>query len=125
MASSSLLKAQEWVEYLNDLLDRDQQWVTGLFLVRASCNAAIATHKHIPVMNTAEPKKETPRGYVGVHVLADMPTPQWEAGILGLINGQVGTGLRGRPLIQARLTKQGLIQRFELTPTAKKDLGIL
>ncbi len=138
--------AYAWVNYLNDVLTADCEFLSELIQTRVKCNAKAAMHPTLQVINLnqmdevlappPEPLLDTvllEDGSTGnmesypvyetsaVRDLENMPTPRWVAGVLGLINGFIGISEHGKGPIDAVVDLETkLIVEFVVSDPYKK-----
>jgi hypothetical protein len=97
LQNSTGLTAEQIVAFLNEVLARDPVWLQSLMSTRHPCNAVIANHPHIQVLQQEAGK--------------------YEASVLGLLNGliaQTSTTPEDTPRIYAFIVGTR-IKNFELS----------
>jgi hypothetical protein len=92
--------ALEFIEYLNHLLEFDTDAIANLCENRIFCNKDLADHQTVQVQTLDSP---APAGAAAL------------VGLLGILNGFVGTRHDGYGYITAHYEDNGEISRFELT----------
>ncbi len=138
--------AYAWVDYLNEVLTADREFLSELIQTRVKCNAKIAMHPQLQVINlnqmdellADEPPPPPPVPPSGdpydwaipfpplpVYPLAgdfdNMPSPRWVSGLLGLINGFIGVSETGKGPIEAIVDLETkLIDEFVVSEPYKK-----
>ncbi|KKM16671.1 hypothetical protein LCGC14_1683520 [marine sediment metagenome] len=145
--------AYAWVNYLNEILTADREFLSELVQTRVKCGAEIAMHPTLQVINLnqlddvlappppPEPKPMLPSGDKSLgrdwespypemppanpaRDLEKLPQPRWVAGVLGLINGFIGISEHGKGPIDATVdTDTGLILEFTVSEPYKKRKG--
>jgi hypothetical protein len=129
-----------WVDYLNEVLRTDPEFLSELVQIRVKCNADIAMHPQLQVINLNQmdellhvesvksavlPQDEAAfepvYAFPNVQDMDDMPTPRWVAGVLGLINGFIGVSENGMGPISAIVDLETkLIVEFVVSDPYKK-----
>jgi hypothetical protein len=94
--------ARSVVEYMNDLLRIDPEAIVQLCESRVLCNDALRDH---PTVQVATDENPTPDGTSA------------RVGLLGILNGFIGTRPEGHGYLMAVYEDDGTISRFELTGT--------
>lgn len=135
--------AYAWVNYLNDVLSMDPEFLSELLQTRVKCGAEIAMHPTLQVINlnqmdemlAPEPPQtldlsdehkgnmETYPVYSTALVkdLDHMQKPRWVAGALGLINGFIGISENGKGPIDCIVDPETkLIVEFLVSDPYKK-----
>lgn len=135
------------MDYLNEVLTMDREFLSALVQMRVKCGAEIAMHPTLQVINLnqmddvlapppippPEPEAQSgaPAGWVNpfptlpptnpVKDLDDLPQPRWVAGVLGLINGFIGVSEHGKGPVDAEVNLETkLIERFVVSDPYKK-----
>lgn len=95
------IEAKCMVNFLNDLFERDPQFMTCLSAVRFPCNAAVAMHPTVQV-----------RASKGAIENDDL----YETGLVGVLNGYFARNYIGKPehYIAGVLDEEGVLVGFEL-----------
>lgn len=113
--------ALEVLDYLNELLALDYDFVAALCTNRVPCNRAIATH---PTVQVGLVHPGGAAALKGSAVDLDlMEHPVWEAGLLGVLNGLVGIDEESGygPIAAILDSPSGVILRFELSPAWREQ----
>lgn len=92
--------ALEFIEYLNQLLTFDTDAITNLCENRIFCNKDLADHRTVQVQGL---DGAAPAGAAAL------------VGMLGILNGFIGTRADGYGYVTAYYEDNGEISRFELT----------
>lgn len=135
--------AYAWMNYLNEVLRMDTEFLSELIQTRVKCGSAIAMHPTLQVINLNQmdevlrppppPLDDADEEHKGnmesypvrytssVNDLEDIPSPRWVSGVLGLINGFIGISERGKGPIDAIVDLETkLILEFVVSDPYKK-----
>lgn len=107
------LEIDDVIDFLNDLVEKDEHFVRMLVRTRVPCNQAIADHPTVQVGERSESSKL---------LLGDGAERPYEAGFLGVLNGLFGVDEKDWGfLYMAQEEGTGKVLRFFRGPTNLND----